>query len=513
MRRTPAKWILVVLVIAVAAASIHGQRRGSTRGGADVLSVSDFTYVGAFALPVVNGTDTAYARGLTHRYVDGRIRLMTAGWNPNSLLEFAPPPRPSTQPPYPSALLVRNWGRDWHQGVVNGVIYGLFWDEVDRRLYWVSTGEYSASAHRRTLAYGSLDDDHGRVLPSGMFGFPAGSPGYKWLKGITAIPEQYQAALGGKRLAGGFGGIEAVVGAGGASMGPALVPFDHTALERLDAYTDLPPRALQILLMHPANSRPYTPPLRARRNPNYRQNTDGWHPRGGVGYWTWADEAHAGLWLDTGTKQGFLVWVRQAMGGESARYTAVSPAPEYGRFGRQLTLTSPLAHARVGDMIYVPDASGGRHSYVAARVRAVDGNRLAVTLQAVPGLNPSPSPPGNGEIWRGVFYYGAQVVSTAGRSAVFIYDSADLLRGTRPDLVDPVEEAPWPIPTIPEPIPSWAGSSPGLVVGATFDEVADRLYLLVRTAHPFPPVPTSRAMVFVYDVSGGPSRRGRWRAF
>ena len=489
---------VALLVGALAVAVPAGQ-------AASVLRASDFTYVGAFSLPIVSGTNTPWARGLTHRYVNGQIRLMTAGWQPNSLLEFAPASTPAQKGPYPAATLVKNWGSNWHQGAISGFVFGLYWDEIDKRLYWISTSEYSTYAHRRGLSVGTIDDAAGVIEPIGRFGFPRDDPGYKWLKGLTAIPQPYRSRLNGWRLAGGFGGYESIFTTGGASMGPALIPFDHRRFDQQPTNTDLPTSAMKKLVYHyaPNSGSAHASPFRARRNTQYRQAMDDWHVKNDVGYWTWADHVgQGGLWLHTGTKQGFLVWARQAMGGESAKYTKIEPLPDQGLWVRRLTLAAPLQNTRVGEMINVPDVSGGHHPYVAGRVRAISGHTLDVSLIVIKTLNPNPRPPATGEIWRGVFYYNATIFSSGGRGAVFIYDSEDLLKGTAPDQVQPAFEESWPIPTIREPIPSWTNSSPGTVVGATFDSTANRLYLLVQTAYPFPVVGSSRAMVFVYDLTG-----------
>lgn len=469
---------------------------------ATVIRASDFRYIGAFSIPPISGTDTSYSRGLTHRYVDGKLRFFTASWttsgkNPNHLIEFAPPANPSAAAPYPPAKIVKNWGSAWHQGKRSGVVYGLYWDEIDQRLYWITTSEYSGSKHRRTLAYGEIDPETQTFVAHGNYGFQPqadGGPGYKWLKGLTAIPQPYRERLNGWRLAGGFGGNESVMATGGTSVGPALIAFDHT---KLKDNADLPPSAFEKLVYHGIEHR-------GRRNPHYRQSMDKWHARDGVGYWTWADQAgQAGVWIHTRNKQCFLLWVRQAMGGETANYTKVERI-EGTNWGRRLTLADPLENVRVGDLICVPDISRGHHPYVAARVKAVDGASLEVTLMPTKTLNPSPEMPPEGEVWRGLFYYNATLMSTTGRTALFVYDSEDLLAGIAADKVPYHSEEAWPVPTMPAALPSWTNSDPGKVQGVTFDTTTNRLYLLLQAAYPFPPKAGSRAMVFVYELNDEP---------
>lgn len=465
-------------------------------GRGPTLTADDFQYLGAFQLPRTGEGDSGYANGLTHRYVNGEFRLFTAYWRGNPLTELAPPPTLRVNEPFPSGIAVRTWGTNWHQSKLWGQVFGLHWDEGDRRLYWNCGSSYIAAGHATSFGYSLLDEATGKATARGPFGVPS-PPNYKAIKGMTAIPPAFQQELGGKRIAAGFGGGESVVAAGPSSLGPTLMPFDHRVLTKVREGENLPDSAVQLLMNHPFHAHEYQKPLRAVRNPHYApgMGINQWSPRDGVGYWTPQDYARqSAVWIDTGKKQGLLLFVRQITGGESAAYRSRKGS---GGLTYTFALEEPLANLRQKDLIAVPDSTGGIYRHVAGRV--VSFSDSAITVELLTGNPiPNPVPREKGVLYRGSFYFNAAIFSTEGRLAAFIYDSATMLSGLPIDRVPPAAELHWKIPTRPDRMPSGDDFTKGAVTGATYDPATRRLYLLIQKATS---ERGSNAVIFVWEVA------------
>jgi hypothetical protein len=57
-----------------------------------LLTQSDFTYIGAFLMPASSGSgDATFGRGLAHRYVNGELRMFSTSWNPQDVYEVRVP--------------------------------------------------------------------------------------------------------------------------------------------------------------------------------------------------------------------------------------------------------------------------------------------------------------------------------------------------------------------------------------------------------------------------------------
>lgn len=455
-----------------------------------LLTSSDITYLGAFQVPMSGVTgDRIYARGLTHRYVGGQLRLFTRYLN-GGIIEFLPA-APKTTYNFNVATTVRNWGSAPWAGKLPGPAFagdpgpsvaGLHWDEGDQRLYWNMIHGYTASGSTHaTFGYATLNDATGTATANGVWFMPD-PPNYKPFKGMCAIPAIYHARLGGKRIALGFGGYESIVTTGAASLGPTLAPIALTTLPAEGATLD--PSAFQVLVNHPVNTTPYTSPWKGKRNPNYIQAYDGWHPQGGVGYWTWSDEVkQSGVWIDTGTKQGFLVICRQATGNESA---AIASFSVIAGLQYAVTLSEPLANVRVGDILHVPNGTeGAYYANAPGRVDTITSStQLTITVQPT-AADPNATL-GPGTLYRRTAYITSTLWSTEGRLAGFLYDSEVLISGGySTDLVPYAEEFALPS-ALPDRIGSWANdgtgfvSEAGLPHGATFDPTDNKLYVLFR---------------------------------
>ncbi|MFN0152948.1 MAG: hypothetical protein ACKVUT_01050 [Gaiella sp.] len=274
-----------------------------------LLGPRDVRLLGAFRMPTdVKGLDAAWGNGLALRRVGGRIRLFSLTVK-GELYEVALP-QLRARPPYREAALVRLWGDvyggrrllDPPASRGNGVI-GLHWDEPGRRLYWTyGDGYNTVSARDPFLGASLLDDKAGTARALGPWRL-RGRSVKMCLGGLLSVPQPFADRwCRGRRLAAGFGGYFSIATVGPVSMGPALAAFSPDALQPDGGTVDQ-----TALVGYPFNAEPYTQPGRARRDPGYRTEFDGWNPKDGIGYWSWTDYlAQAGVWIDTPAVEGVL---------------------------------------------------------------------------------------------------------------------------------------------------------------------------------------------------------------
>ena len=286
-----------------------------------LLQFSDISFVGGFKISGAGWPgDPAFPAGLTHRYVNGALHFFTATWgSPQPVVEFDYPgssPDPSS---FPVASPITNWGDVYGDKLYSGQvigsivprIMGIFWDEVDKRLYWAGGDTYKTNTHQDpTVGYSILNDATGTATPVGQWGFDGRVKMTN--SGILPIPswfaDQY---LGGQRLAAGIGGCQSVATVGPISMGPTLTAFDPRAMDNAPNWSLIPYTAL---MGYPFNVTPYTEPDRFHRDTNYTTDYDGWNPLNGVGYFTWSDTFPEMAWVDLPTKHGVFLAMNVSQG-------------------------------------------------------------------------------------------------------------------------------------------------------------------------------------------------------
>jgi hypothetical protein len=132
--------------------------------GKTLLQQSDFRYIGAFAMPpsTPGGEDTTFGLGLTHRYVSGELRMFSTAWPSHNVYEVRVPAL-STSGTLNQAQVVRDWGdvsgSKRYTGSGAAWVYGLYWDEPDRRLYWSYGDPYNVSnPNDPAVGYSTLND-------------------------------------------------------------------------------------------------------------------------------------------------------------------------------------------------------------------------------------------------------------------------------------------------------------------------------------------------------------------
>jgi hypothetical protein len=284
-----------------------------------VLKESDFTYLGSFRIPEKDGKawSTAFsASGLTHRYVDGKLRFITASHCYGGGLVYETDfPDISAVAPFPMAKVIKHWGdvyhghKDFDGNSTNPPVwtYGLQYDTDRRRLYWNYGHVYNAThPYHPSLGFSVLDDATGMATGAGPWSL-AQRPEKYARGGTLRIPRWFADRFTkGRSLGVGFGGYFSIVN--GASFGPALA-----AVNDPDVKANPPHSALDnvVLVGYPANA-----PDRGHRDPDYTSFYDGgflpkrpglWNPKKGTGYWTWSDIIYGGAtWIDMPGAHGVL---------------------------------------------------------------------------------------------------------------------------------------------------------------------------------------------------------------
>jgi hypothetical protein len=248
---------------------------GGGGGGSELLTEADVTFIGGFKVPTsVGGWATANECPLAYRVGPGgigRLLSVTHTNGGNRLYEMVIPSLALTSP-YSTASVYRDWGNPYSgkrnhplQSITPLLTNGLFWDDVDSRLYWNYGPYYDTHSDKTlpTLGYSTLDDNTGVATGVGSWGI--NNINNRITRGGTLrIPADFVAAnCPGKPLLVGFGGMNWPQREGG-SAGPAgwatVVPDINVNADRSDLTAT---KALH----YPWNAAGahYAAPIRARR--------------------------------------------------------------------------------------------------------------------------------------------------------------------------------------------------------------------------------------------------------
>jgi len=277
---------------------------------AGVLQPSDFVFLGYYDLQTA-GSNSGYAQGLTHRYVNGDLRLliMQAG---NTLHEISLAGRSYGD-------LIQTPTRQWTGFVGLADFKGFYWDET-RGVLWSSTSyDYVADPPAPTQIYTHvLNDNQTLGAQVGPLSLP-GVPAKRSYGGVQRLPAWFQTAYGVGPYAVGWGGYTSLMTAGGsASMGLTFYAFDPAGSVRIladhtpsfGACTATPGLDRGRRLTRPLNyfdsggdglppGRPTVPPNQAGCWLSPQAD--------GYGRFLWGDSYYqTGCWIETATKRGFI---------------------------------------------------------------------------------------------------------------------------------------------------------------------------------------------------------------
>lgn len=466
----------------------------------DVITPSDFTFIGGFTTPSINEESPA---GLTIRYLDGTPYLytivtrkdMNGAVSYRDFIEMAIPTLSTTYSSFPRAT-VRNDFNDIHQNTLRNIIstgggtdctiaspclgtaatgpQGIYWDEVDQRLYSVHTADYNnTTTHSDTnFGYSTLNDTthtgtgvaSWRLSPPYIAG--NGYWGGRWAHSIVPIPANISTLLGGRRIgiAGGRG--VSIVSNGPPSLGPSMfaVKPPDTGVDTPYDYLSTPPTPLAHHLEGIA-PRAKLPAGRSCRN--FAESFSG-----SLVYdqWVQNDATSSVVWISEANKQGVLFLGELGGGNLDTTITAVNSPTS-------ITLSN-AGDTIPGDLLRIIKAGSSGYDYERRHVLSVSGNTIvfetALTDTYVAG----------DKVQGGIWYFGGGPENTRRYSSAIIYSEDDYLavaNGTKnpQDLIPSYNDVwEWDAGASHILRGRTVGTSPLTIAGATYDPTAKRLYVM-----------------------------------
>ena len=229
---------------------------------------------------LTNGNDTAYMRGLTHRYVNGELRFLTLTHR-GILQEFR---RPSG---YGSTIssTTATWDLSG-----TGTIFdanGIWFEQAKNRLWIVGTVDYNATNTPAKVTLLTLGTN-GSVSVAKSFNL--NMPAKRVYGGCQAVPAELISKLGGSYVCGWGGYTSLLLNGGGASIGATMY-----AIPDPDTITNGATVSPRTVMDH-FESRG----LR-RTIPVNRYESNWQSPTGdGLGYQVWGDSYYnTGMWIGT----------------------------------------------------------------------------------------------------------------------------------------------------------------------------------------------------------------------
>ena len=280
----------------------------------EVLSYSDFDYLGAFRLPEhACGWTTAYSSsGIAIRRVGSELRFFSAVhvYSGSLVYEVAFPGVGTDPSTWPTATVAAEpcdlYGGRKHLGDApepfdgSTWTHGLFFDDQSQRLYWSFGDVYNADTSNDHFLGATVFSDASstRSLGPWVTSDPENAHAQRVRGGVLRIPQWFaDTYIGGRTLGIGFGGYFSIIGPG--SMGPTL--FATTEPGEAELVDPVP------LLAHPvpvAQSDQW-----ALRPTNYSiaANLDWGRGPDSRGYWAPGDSIEGGaVWIDEPSRHGVL---------------------------------------------------------------------------------------------------------------------------------------------------------------------------------------------------------------
>ena len=211
-----------------------------------LLTGADFTYLGRYTLNSGDGwpEDLSWGQGLTHRIVDGDLRLLTQiGDSEGTLIELNIEGVSYGTTLTPGTHMVNYW-ENWHFGGGINVYSGIWWEDLgggNWRLWNNNSLDYAQEFPQNDYVY--CISTH--ILVDGSPGTVTGERGYWGLEGIgqrahyggvRKIPQWFRTANGltNQPYMSGFGGYTSLLCQGSTgSRGPMLI-----AIPDLHNYTN-----------------------------------------------------------------------------------------------------------------------------------------------------------------------------------------------------------------------------------------------------------------------------------
>ncbi|MDR1807612.1 MAG: hypothetical protein LBR33_06830 [Propionibacteriaceae bacterium] len=455
----------------------------------DVITVDDFTFVGAVSLPADNWeywVGFGYPHGLTHRYVDGQLKFYTVAYS--KLAEFELPDELGTTAPFPINRTYTWYGDIWQDsrthlvegedGVWDVVapfpveyvddINGLYWDEADQRLYWTWVNYYQTGVIDTSIGFSTLDSATHTGTGVGSWIIDATRTSrYAW--SMTGIPSYFaDAFLGGRRLGLGFG--SGVGGYADGSIGPALSAIAPIDLALNPDRAVLTPTVLP-LMHHYLGETPAQRPAGLEVWAGHNGSEDEVYTV--VNDYIRSDRSPYGVWIEGENKHGLLIMATFVYGHER---TTILDDPRNSL--TQVVVADPTGIG-VGDSIWVHTVGQSiQFAYFDSPIVAsIDGNVITFRdpIHSLPQVG--------GEVRTGSWYgAGGPDGSSRHTTGWYIFDPADLAAAAQGEVAP--DEVPFSsaevveYPGLDYPLHSGHTYANPFVLGVTFDETTGRLYVL-----------------------------------
>jgi hypothetical protein len=300
----------------------RGNTPASTGGGGGgsrtLLQQSDFTWLGAFKLPVSldNGADTRFGGSCTIRHIGG-VPYYCGVAQGHVYRATIPTLSTGAYGTYTESTIVKRYVDAFESIPFSGNGGSgpyIYWDETDQKLY--GCYEYdnydNATGDDNSICRTTLVEGTGSSGGSGVSDGEVGITGILRKsrdRSIARVPGWYASAYMSSvthvTIAGGY---RSIAGTGHVSMGPAIVGVNFSTFTANSSYGGTPlvgywPYASS------SNSTLGRMDMPATDYPR-QQMIDSWP----TGSWSWSDNAGLGVWIDTGTKHGVLYPVDVATG-------------------------------------------------------------------------------------------------------------------------------------------------------------------------------------------------------
>jgi len=282
-----------------------------TAAAQSVLKPSDLTLLGYYDIQTF-GPNTTYMRGLTHRYVNGQLRLLSLT-HTGILQEFAPASAYGQR--------VTATTGSWNIGSVVGDFTGIWWDEPKQRLWVTASIDYGDGGTYYPTRISTLTLGANGAVSNVKTVSLQGITSKRVYGGVVPVPSWFQSQYGCGPYAVGFGGYTSLLlQTSKPSLGPELICIPDVAGYGNGA--EIPSSAFKVLLDTAPGTRgvrqtlplnyfdggdsrpnPSTPPILAPLlnalwlSPNAQ----------GLGWMVWGDSYYNNaVWIDTPTARGFL---------------------------------------------------------------------------------------------------------------------------------------------------------------------------------------------------------------
>ncbi len=476
--------------------------------GKTLLSSSNFTYLGAFKIDSSHSSEKPV--GFAVRRVAGQKRIMFLDFSSVGLgiVEYTVPALVSSSADWPTgaglnpAVFVKRWGNSFTTAAIaainagSGYLWGLSWDEADKRAYWTIASVYSnVTDPNPSFGWVVLDDDANTATPGAMVAL-SGVPQKQIQGGVLPIPQTFaDTYLSGKRLGVGFGGYRSLLAQGSAgSIGPALYAINPPSGASADnATVSGGPCLMRSEIAERRHPRPSWAGLCSN-------NFEG---GGDPAKWGWNNQhQNAMAWIDTPTLEGILLYSSFAGG----RMTATIASGTSNSV--TVTNAADIVDVSPGDLVMVDTGPGGNGFQGEMTVDHVSGATITFTASLPDTATVS------GACYGGEFYANSVIhYSRWQASGILIYRPSDLaevaLGSRQPYDVVPADSFRLDPPdlTLPYPYPAqYAAGLSSMTAGGPhtpalcYDPVESRLYACWLTRHYLSGTLGAYPLVFVYGV-------------